>query len=151
MRVVELRFRSTVSRHHPRMPRLVTVPLEAVVRWKLPGTTVVEAVLDGTPIGRRSLKRWDERRCWWFDLPDPLCRKLGLDVGAAVKVELRRASEDLPAELAALVVRDKAARAAWARLRPAQQRMLRENVLAGKQPATRTRRARKGLSLDTED
>ena len=133
------------------MPRLVTVPWEAAARWKLPGTTVVEASLNGTPIGRRSLKRWDERHCWWFDLSDTLCRKLGLDVGAAVQVELRRASQELPAELSALVTRDRATRAAWSRLTPAQQRMLREEVLAAKQPATRARRARKGLGLDTED
>ncbi len=146
-----LRCRSTVSRHHPQMPRLVSVPWDAVSRWKLSGTTVVEATLNGTPIGRRSLKRWDEQRCWWFDLPEPLCRKLGLEVGDAVQVELRQASEELPAELAALVARNKAARAAWGRLTPAQQRMLREEVLAGKQPATRARRARRGLGLDTED
>ena len=145
---VALRCRSTVSRHHPRMPRLVTVPWEAVARWKLAGTTVVEATLDGTPIGRRSLKRWDERRCWWFDLTEPLCRELGLDEGSPVQIELRLASAELPPELAALVERDQAARAAWRALTLAQQRMLREEVLAAKQPATRMRRARTGLGLE---
>jgi hypothetical protein len=143
-----LRCRSTVSRHHPQMPRLVRVPWSAVARWRLPGTTVVEAVLNGTPIGRRSLKRWDEEHCWWFDLPEPLCRRLRLEVGDSVQIELRRATEDLPAELATLIAHDKAARAAWDRLTPARQRMLREDVLAGKQAVTRARRARKGLGLE---
>ncbi len=145
-----LRCRSTVSRHHPQMPRLVTVPWAVVARWKLPGTTVVEAALDGTPIGRRSLKRWDERRCWWFDLPQPLCRKLGLDEGSPVQVELRLASQEPPPELAELIARNQAARARWRALTPAQQRLLREDVLAAKQPVTRARRARKGLSLGLE-
>lgn len=143
-----LRFRSAVARHHPRMPRLVTVPREQVARWKLDGTTIVEAALDGSAIGRRSLKRWDERRCWWFDLPEATCRRLGLDVGDAVQVELRRATDAPPPELARLLAADRAARAAWEGLTPAQQRMLREQVLSARQPATRSRRARRGLGLE---
>ena len=143
-----LRFRSAVSRHHPQMPRLVTAPWDAVARWKLAGTTTVQAALNGADIGRRSLKRWDEKRCWWIDLPEPVCRKLKLDVGDEVDVELRLASTELPAELASLIARNKAARAAWERLTPPQQRMLRENVAAGKQPATRARRAARELGVE---
>jgi len=144
-----LRFRSTVSRHMPQFPRLVTVPWDEVARWKPAGTTTVDATVNGEAIGRRSLLRWDERHCWWFVLPDPTCRKLGVDEGDGVQVELRLASTELPAEMAALISKNKAARAAWERLTPAQQRMLREEVAAGKQSATRTRRASRGLGLET--
>jgi len=58
------------------------------------------------------------------------------------------ASTELPSELAALIAKNKAARAAWERLTPAQQRMLRENVAAGKQPATRARRAARELGVE---
>lgn len=143
-----LRFRSAVSRHHPQMPRLVTAPWDEVARWKLAGTTTVEASLNGADIGRRSLKRWDEKRCWWIDLPDPVCRKLKLDEVDKVAVELRLASTQLPPELQALIAKNKAARAAWERLTPPQQRMLRENVAAAKQPATRARRAARALGVE---
>jgi hypothetical protein len=143
-----LRCRSVVSRHHPQMPRLVTVPWDDVARWKLDSTTTVDAALNGAPIGRRSLKRWDEKHCWWIELPEPICSRLGLDAGSKVEVELKLASTELPAELSALIARNKAARAAWERLTPPQQRMLREDVAAARQSATRARRAIRGLGLE---
>jgi len=144
-----LRFRSKVSRHHPDFPRLVTAPWDEVARWKLAGTAIVDCTLNGTPVGRRSLLRWDERNCWWFNLPDPICKRLRLDEGDVVAVELRLASTELPAELAALIAKDKAARAAWQRLTAPQQRMLREEILSAKQPGTRARRAARALGVKT--
>src|SRR5215471_14500089 len=91
--------KSKVTRHNPQFSRLVTIPIEAVVSWKLSTTTVVEGEINGTPFGRRSLKRWDDRNCWWIDLPDPLCKKAKLDTGDEVELAIRLASEDLPPEL----------------------------------------------------
>ena len=90
---------SKVIRHHPQFSRLVTIPLDKIEPWKLTGTTTVEGTINDTDLGRRSLKRWDERKCWWIDLPEPLCKKAGLDTGDEVRLTIRLASEDLPDEL----------------------------------------------------
>src|SRR5690242_13290074 len=50
-----------VIKHNPEFCRLVTIPLDVVAPWKLNGTTTVEGTINGADLGRRSLKRWDER------------------------------------------------------------------------------------------
>jgi len=135
-----------VIKHNPEFCRLVTIPLEAVEPWKLSGTTTVEGTINGTDLGRRSLKRWDERNCWWIDLPNPLCKKAKLETGYEVTLTIRLAAEDLPEELEDLLRTDRVAQANWEKLTQAQQRMLREDIFAAKTPATRRRRAEKLLT-----
>jgi hypothetical protein len=130
----------------PQFSRLVTIPLEKIAPWKLTETTVVEGEINGTPLGRRSLKRWDDRNCWWIDLPDPLCRKAELDTGDEVELTIRLASEELPEELALLLRTNRTAKGNWEKLTVAQQRMLREEILAAKSSETRARRASKVLT-----
>ena len=142
----EIVVSSKVIRHHPQLSRLVTIPLEKVAPWKLTCTTTVEGTINDIELGRRSLKRWDERNCWWIDLPDPLCRKAKIDTGDSVKLIIRLASEELPQELAQLLKENAAAKACWSTLTPAQQRMLREDIFAAKTSATRLRRATKVLT-----
>jgi hypothetical protein len=77
----EIRLTSTVIRHNPQSSRLVTIPLDKVAPWKLTETTVVEGSVNGVELGRRTLKRWDDRNCWWIDLPEPLCKKARLETG----------------------------------------------------------------------
>jgi hypothetical protein len=134
-----------VIRHNPQFSRLVTIPLNAIEPWKLRGTTTVEGTINGAELGRRSLKRWDERNCWWMDLPEPLCKKAKLEIGDEVKLILRLASEDLPEELQELLRTNGVAKAHWEKLTQPQQRMLREDVFAAKTSATRRRRAEKFL------
>jgi hypothetical protein len=136
---------TTVTRHHPQLSRLVTIPLAKVAPWKLTGTTVIEGTINDTPLGRRSLKRWDERECWWIDLPEPLCKKARVDTGDEVKLVIRLASEDLPQELKQLLAQNSKAETKWKSMTAAQQRMLREEIFAAKTPATRTKRAEKWL------
>ena len=140
-----LKVTSTVIRHHPQFSRLVTIPLDKVAPWKLENTTVVEGTINGVELGRRSLKRWDERQCWWIDLPDPLCKKVKIDVGDEVELNLKLASEELPEELKTLLSKNSAAKGRWEKLTSAQQRMLREEIFAAKSSETRTRRAEKVL------
>ncbi len=134
-----------VTRHNPQFSRLVTIPLDKFEPWKLSGTTTVEGTINGTDLGRRSLKRWDERNCWWIDLPDPLCKKAGLEEGDEVELTIRLASEDLPEELQELLKTNAIAAANWEKKTQAQQRMLREDVFAAKTSAARRRRAEKFL------
>ena len=140
-----IRITTTVIRHHPQFSRLATIPLDKVAPWKLEQTTVVEGTINGIDFGRRSMKRWDERQCWWIDLPDPLCKKVKIDVGDEVELNLKLASEELPEELKTLLSKNSAAKARWEKLTSAQQRMLREEIFAAKSSETRTRRAEKVL------
>ena len=142
----EITYTGTVTRHHPQLSRLVTIPLAKIAPWKLNGTTVIEGTINDTPLGRRSLKRWDERECWWIDLPEPLCKKANIDTGDEVKLVIRLASEELPEELTELLTRNSKAEAKWKSMTAAQQRMLREEIFAAKTPATRTKRAEKWLA-----
>ena len=139
---------STVIRHSPQFSRLVMIPLDAVAPWKLSTTTVVEGTINATELGRRSMKRWDDRNCWWIDLPEPLCRKAKLETGDNVQLKIRRASEELPEELQQLLRNDPKAEASWSRLTTAQQRMLREDVFAAKTAETRRRRAKRSLGVE---
>ena len=141
----EINVTSTVIRHHPQFSRLVTIPLEVVKPWKLTSTTVVEGTINATELGRRSLKRWDDRDCWWIDLPEPLCKKARIATGDKVTLKIRIASEELPNELKQLLKDEPSAKTRWDKLTFAQQRMLREEIFAAKSSDTRTRRARKVL------
>ncbi len=140
-----LRVKTVVERHHPGFPRLVTIPLSTVAKWGLTATTTIEGTINGTPLGRRSIKRWDDRKCWWIDLPEPLCRKAGVEVGDRVDMELRLADETLPDELAALLRAKPAAKRAWECLTPSQRRVLREDIAAAMRPETRRKRAERLL------
>lgn len=143
----EITLTTTVTRHHPQFSRLATIPVAKVAPWKLTGTTVVEGTINDTPLGRRSLKRWDDRECWWIDLPEPLCKKAKIETGDEVKLVIRLASEDLPEELKHLLDSNAKAAAKWKTMTAAQQRMLREEIFAAKTSATRTKRAEKRLAF----
>ena len=135
-----------VTRHSLQCPRLVTIPLDAIEPWKLTATTTVEGTINGTELGRRSLKRWDDRNCWWIDLPAPLCKKAKVEIGDEVQLTIRLATEDLPEELQDLLQSNSIARAVWENLTQSQQRMVREDVFAIKTSETRRRRAEKLLT-----
>jgi hypothetical protein len=135
-----------VTKHMPQFSRLATIPLDKVAPWKLSGTTTVEGTINGVDLGRRSLKRWDERNCWWIDLPDPLCKKAKIETGDEVTLTIRLASDDLPEELQDLLKTNRVAKSNWEKLTQPQQRMLREDIFAAKASATRRRRAEKILT-----
>jgi len=143
----EIKIQSTIIRHMPQFSRLVTIPLKAVSAWNLDGTTVVEGTINGIELGRRSLKRWDDRNCWWIDLPEPLCKRAKIDTGDKVTLKIHLALEELPRQLTELLNDVPVAKARWDKLTVAQQRMLREEILAAKNSETRTRRAAKVLGV----
>lgn len=95
----EITVTSKIIRHNPQFSRLVTISIDKLEPWKPTGTTTVEGTINETDLGRRSLKKWDERKCWWIDLPEPLCKKARLGTGAEVQLTIRLASQDLPDEL----------------------------------------------------
>ena len=142
-----LNLNSVIEHKHAGLPHFVCIPITKVAPWKLLGSTTVEVEINGVEIGRRSLKRWDDRDCWFMDLSNEACRKANVETGDRVQISLRIASEELPDELARLIKNNSQARTRWEGLTPGQQRMLREEVLAAKQPATRERRAARALGI----
>lgn len=139
-----------IERKDAALPRFVVVPESAVAPWALTGTTAVEVALNGIEVGRRNLKKWGRGRdCWFLDLPDRLCARVGLETCDRVRLSLRLTAVDLPVELQSLIDSDDAARAAWDRRTTSQRRMLCDHIFEAKQAATRTRRAKKALLGDT--
>lgn len=133
-----------LERKHPDMAAFVVVPAAKVARWKLAGTTTVEGTLDGHPLGRRSLHRWDDGR-WFLELRREHLAAVGKAPGERATLVITLASGALPAELQHLIDADPAAGARFRAMTQAQRRMLREHVLEAKTPATRGRRARRAL------
>ena len=135
-----------IERKAQRLPRFLVVPAHLLKGWKLAGTTVVEAMINGIAVERRSLKKWDDDR-WFVELAQPMCERIGVDTGDRVNLSIRLASDELPDELATLLEDSRRARAAWARLTTVQQRMLREEIFAAKSAETRRRRGERALGV----
>ncbi len=101
---------SIIEHKHEGLPRFVCIPMKAVEPWKISGTTTIELSINGVRLGRRSLKRWDDRNCCWMDLSNDVCRKAKIETGDRVELNLTIASEELPAELLTLIRQHEKAR-----------------------------------------
>lgn len=143
-----VRFEGVVERKSPSLPRFVVAPAAAVARWSLQGTTVVEVTVEGVEVGRRSLKRWEERDGWFFDLTEQQCGDAGVDTDDGVSIELRLATTAPPPELRELIDADPVAKRAWESLSDARRRMIAEHVRAAKREDTRRRRASRALGVE---
>jgi len=139
-----LSFLARIERKSAELPAYVIVPAAKIAAWGIEATTTVEGSLGGVELGRRSLKRWDDAR-WFIELRRETLEALGKAAGESAKLVIRRASNELPAELRELIDTDVLARASWKARSAAQQRMLREEVFSAKSPAARERRARRAL------
>lgn len=133
-----------IERKQDDLPSFVVIPDRTMAAWKLAGTTTVEGTLDGVSIGRRSIQRLDAGH-WFLELRRDILEMIGKGPGDRAALEIEIASTELPAELRALIDAVPAARGAWEGRTAAQQRMLREEILAAKTPGTRERRARQAL------
>ena len=137
----------TIERKQSDLPRYAIVPSVLVAKWRLDGTTTVDVHINGVPLDRRSIVRWDDER-WFVSITQQDCRLTGIDTGVQAALTIAVASSDLPDELATLLQESPEAKQAWDRLSSAQQRMVRETIGSAKQSATRARRARKALLGD---
>ena len=138
-----LKFTTPIERHTEAVARFAVFPANKIAAWKQTNTFVVDASMNGTPLGHRSMVYWKERNGWFIGLSEPMCRKAGVDTGDVCEFVLTLVEEFVPAELAALLARDKAAFAVWKALSPAGQRMEALQISSAKQAATRARRAQK--------
>lgn len=142
--MISVKLQVVIERKHPEMAAFVIVPASKLAPWKLSATTTVEGTLDDVDLGRRSLVRWDEDR-WFIELRRGLLEAVGKAAGERATLVLRLASTELPAELQHVIDTEPIARAHWEARTDAQRRMLREEILTAKSPATRERRARRAL------
>jgi antitoxin component of MazEF toxin-antitoxin module len=140
-RPATIELRTRVQRKQTDLCPFVEVPQAMLDAWSLDGTTVIEGHLDDTPLGRRTIKRWDDAR-WFIELPKALLQRAGVAVGQSVRLRIESADMSLPVELARLLAADRSAAAAWQALSAAARRTLAEPVHAAAGAATRERRAR---------
>ncbi len=142
--MADVKVNVRIERKHPEMAAFVVVPATKLAAWKLEATTTVEVTLDGVPLGRRSLQRWNERE-WFIELRQDHLAVTGKSPGDRASLVLHRASTELPTELQDLIDSDPVARTRWEGRTDAQRRMLREHILSAKASTTRERRARGAL------
>ena len=141
-RDAQISFDAKIERIAPEVPRYIVYPGEA---WDESATFIVEVALNGIPIGLRNLIPWKERG-WHFGLSEPICRKVGVDTGDRVHIEMRRLGNTRPPELQELLENDSRARKAWDSLSDGERRDVVLFVAEAKKPETRTRRARRLLA-----
>jgi hypothetical protein len=141
---VVLTVETRVERKQVDLPRYAEIPSAAIASWKLEGTTTIGLMIDGVAVESRTVRKWDAQR-WFLSITERDCKLLGIDTGSPIVLTLILKSDELPEELASLIREDTAVAAAWARLTPAQQRMLRDEIAAAKQSSTRARRAERAL------
>ena len=137
----QISFDANVERIAPEVPRFVVYPGKA---WNETGTFIVDVSLNGVPLGLRSLIPWKERG-WHFGLPGPMCRKVGVDTGSQVHVEMRRPDDSRPDELKELLNSNPSAKKSWDGLSTGERRDFVLFVASAKRAETRTRRARRLL------
>jgi Bacteriocin-protection, YdeI or OmpD-Associated len=135
----QISFDAVIERIAPEVPRYIVYPGEA---WDESSTFIVEVALNGIPIGLRNLIPWKERG-WHFGLSEPICRKVRVDTGDRVHVEMRRLGDTRPRELEELLENNGKARKAWDSLPDGERRDFVLFVADAKKPETRIRRARR--------
>jgi hypothetical protein len=138
---------AVIERRQRNLPRFVAVPSDALKAWSLAGSTSVQVSFNGQEAAPRTIKKGGDGY-WLISVTEKDCRSLGLDTGDKVKISLQAADSGLPHELAMLLNTSETARAAWDARTPAQQRKLRDEIAAVKQPGLRWRRARQALLGD---
>src|SRR5579862_1038898 len=107
---VPISFDAVIERIAPVVPRFIVYSGQV---WdETAGTFTVDVSLNGIAIGLRNLIPWKERG-WHFGLSQPMCRKVGVETGDRVQVEMRRLGDTLPPELEELLRSDARAQKAW--------------------------------------
>jgi len=130
-------FHAKIERSAPDLPRFIVYSGKA---WDETGTFLVDVSLNGIPIGLRNLIPWKERG-WHFGLSQPVCRKLCVETGDSVRVEMRRIGKERPQELEELLKSNPEAKRAWDALPASGQRDFILFVAEAKKSETRMRRA----------
>jgi hypothetical protein len=62
-KATRLRVTTVIEHKHEGLPRFACIPVDQVTPLGLAETTIIEGEINGVDIGRRRLKRWDDRGC----------------------------------------------------------------------------------------
>jgi len=138
-----IRFTSVIERIAPEVPRFLVYSGKA---WEESETFIVDVSLNGIPIGLRNLIPWTGRG-WHFQLPESTCRTVGVDTGDRVQVEMHRLGDALPKELQDLLDSNARAAKVWNQLPNGEKRDFVLFVANAKRSETRTRRAKRLLTV----
>ena len=139
-----IHFDAILDRHQSDLPVFAMVPVEVPEAFGKSRTFVVEAQINGRPIGRRSIKPWGDGR-WFLELTKAHCKALGVDMGANLSVDVALAPET-PDDLRRRIDQSGLA-VAWAGLSEVRRRSLAEPVFGAKRPATRAARIDRIVSV----
>ena len=146
----QIALTAEVKRKASNLPRYVVILEDDLASWHLAGTTELEVSINDKLQVRRNIIRWGKGKDWWFiGLSESICRQAGIDTGDTIRLSLSLATTELPTELQELISNNDAAHSVWEQKTPGQQRMLKDYILAAKQSATRARRARKVLQIES--
>ena len=126
-----------LERHHADLPVYALVPDSVARATGNNGTFVTEALVNGTPVGRRSIKPWGDGR-WFVELTKAHCKRLGVADGDRIALKLLGAPV-LPDDLEHRL-RDEDLWDAWWDRTAADRRALAEQVFDAKKPETRAAR-----------
>ena len=136
-------FKVPIERHTEAIARFAVFPAAKIAPWKQTKTFVVDAMMNSTPLGHRSMVFWKEREGWFIGITDPACKKAGVDTGDVCTFELTLVENFVPAELTQALKENKFAANVWRRISPSGQRMHAMHVSEAKSAETRVRRAAK--------
>lgn len=136
-------FRVPIERHTAALARFAVFPAAKIAAWNQSKTFIVDATMNGTSLGHRSMVFWKERAGWFIGIADPACRKAGVDTGDVCTFQLTLVEDFVPVELAQALKENKFAANIWRRLSLSGQRMHAMHVSAAKSVETRARRAAK--------
>lgn len=137
-----IRFTAVIERLAPEVPRFVVYSGDA---WGQTETFVIDVRINGQAIGWRSLVPWKERG-WSFGLSEPMCKRLAVETGARVDVEMTHVADPRVPELRDLLEANEIAAKNFERLTPAQRRMFCLEVADAKSSTARNRRASRLLN-----
>jgi hypothetical protein len=115
-------YKAVIERKHPQLPRYVVTPARIPEAWNLTATTTITGTLNGVDLGRRGLKSWGDARRWFFEVPEPVCRKAGVDTGDDVVLVFAPAKDAVPSEVAEMIATSRKFADVWSTLTPGRQR-----------------------------
>ncbi len=143
MGATEHGFRAKLERHQPDLPIYLMVPSDVVTALGGTATFVVDAAVNGTAIGRRSIKPWGDGR-WFMELTKPQCGRLKVEEGDAVDITVSETLQT-PAALEAALAKNKLADR-WAALSASDRRMIAEHIFAAKKDVTKAARIERAIT-----
>lgn len=118
LRMKSITYKAKIERKYRQLPRYLVIPARIPEAWNLTRTTTVTGSMNGVDLGRRGLKAWGDGKRWFFEVPESVCRKAGVDTGGEVTLRFAPAEDQTPTEIAQMLATNRGFVSAWAMLPP---------------------------------